>query len=414
MSTFTLFFCGTSSNQRDYNKKHIFHQGELVSTLAKNTLGIEYQDYMIVDGVGSGNETEFTKFSKSYYGGALAPIFGSGIASNMQHALSVVLGFPFEQTIQETNKRAQKLLQDSRPAKYAYGGLGVLTNSTTSAYNQWQQQVNSLSKDLQAHMKALVARIKVARSKNPITQLNLIGWSRGGVSCFEFANILNKHPMANQIKVNIFALDPVPGGVNPFQNYKKLGANVAHFVAVFAEDERSSGFKARMPELHTKTKFYTTFMPGRHGTLVGNAAEDGQEQPIKHTMLSNPGFVTRDFAYKTLLSWGCQFKPNTITALTQEQLLGCYKIMLSKEHLFVKMQSKSYTKSTNGWFGKIDAVKRIKSTNPKQLSALFTGLALQKKYNQNDLVNRHHYDVLMGNSFVIKGQLAAFPVSSTI
>ena len=54
MSTFTIFFCGTSSNQRDYNKKHIFHQGELVSTLAKHASGIEYQDYLIVDGVGSG------------------------------------------------------------------------------------------------------------------------------------------------------------------------------------------------------------------------------------------------------------------------------------------------------------------------------------------------------------------------
>ncbi|AIY65061.1 hypothetical protein [Pseudoalteromonas piratica] len=414
MSTFTIFFCGTSSNQRDYNKKHIFHQGELVSTLAKHASGIEYQDYLIVDGVGSGNETEFIKFSKSYYGGALAPIFGSGIASNMQHALSVVLGFPFAQTSEETTKRAKQLLQASRPAKYTLGGLGAITNSKSSAYNKWQQEVDALSQDLQAHMKALVARIKMAREKSPLTQVNLIGWSRGGVSCFEFANILNKHPMTNHIKVNIFALDPVPGGINPFKDYKKLGANVSHFVAVFAEDERSSGFKARMPELHAKTKFYTTFMPGRHGTLVGNAAEDGQEQPITHTMLSNPGYVTRDFAFKTLLSWGCQFKPNSINALTQDQLIGCYKIMLAKEQLFSKMQSKSYTKSTNGWFGKIDAVKRIKSTNEKQLNSIFTGLALQKKYKQNDIVNRHHFDVLMGNSFVVKGQLNAFPVSSII
>ncbi|MFH6954562.1 hypothetical protein ACHSBP_15830 [Pseudoalteromonas sp. XMcav1-K] len=414
MSTFTIFFCGTSSNARDYNKKHVFHQGELVSSLAKHAQGIEYQDYMIVDGVGSGNETEFTKFSKSYYGGALAPLFGSGIASNMQHALSVVLGFPFEQDLAETQKRAEGLLKDSRPSKYSLGGLGIITHSTTAAYDKWQQEVNALSQDLQVHMRSLVKRIKTARAKAPITQLNLIGWSRGGVSCFEFANILNKHPLANTIKVNIFALDPVPGGVNPFQDYKKLGANVAHFVAVFAEDERSSGFKARMPELHTKTKFYTTFMPGRHGTLVGNAAEDGQGQAITETMLNNPGFVTRDFAFKVLCSWRCQFKSNSINPLSQQQLLGCYKIMLSKEQQYAKMQSKSYTKFTNGWFGKIDAVQRIKSTNPKQLTSVFTGLALQQQYKEKDIVNRHHYDVLMGNSFVVKGNLAAFPVSSVM
>ncbi|ATC98180.1 hypothetical protein [Pseudoalteromonas spongiae] len=412
MSTFTLFFCGTSSNARDYNKKNIFHQGELVSSLAQHAAGIEYKDYMIVDGVGSGNETEFIKFSKSYYGGALAPIFGSGIASNMQHALAVVLGFPFSQGNCETRKRAQKLLIDSKPAKYSHGGFGVLTKSTTPAYDKWLQQAVELSDDLQAHMRALVTRIQTARKNAPITQLNLIGWSRGGVSCFEFANLLNKHSLAKNIKVNVFALDPVPGGVNPFKDYKKLGGNVAHFVGVFAEDERSTGFKARMPELHKKTKYYTTFMPGRHGTLVGNAAEDGQQQPIKNTMLSNPGYVTRDFAYKTLTSWGCQFKANSFAALTKEQLLGCYQIILAKEVEYAKMQSKSYTKLTNGWFGKIDAIQRIKSTNPQQLKTLFLGLAQQTKYKQNDLVNRHHYDVLMGNSFVVKGNLSAFPVNT--
>lgn len=167
-----------------------------------------------------------------------------------------------------------------------------------------------------------------------------------------------------------------------------------------------------MPELHKKTKYYTTFMPGRHGTLVGNAAEDGQQQPIKNTMLSNPGYVTRDFAYKTLTSWGCQFKANSFAALTKEQLLGCYQIILAKEVEYAKMQSKSYTKLTNGWFGKIDAIQRIKSTNPQQLKTLFLGLAQQTKYKQNDLVNRHHYDVLMGNSFVVKGNLSAFPVNT--
>lgn len=39
MSRFIIFFCGTSSSERDYNKKHVFHQGELVSSLAKNAQG---------------------------------------------------------------------------------------------------------------------------------------------------------------------------------------------------------------------------------------------------------------------------------------------------------------------------------------------------------------------------------------
>ena len=75
MTTFTVFFCGTGSNNQDSlpkgeappeNKaerkaakaKVIYHAGELISTLGQNHAGMEFVDWAIIDGPGSGNIQE--------------------------------------------------------------------------------------------------------------------------------------------------------------------------------------------------------------------------------------------------------------------------------------------------------------------------------------------------------------------
>ncbi|MDR5616316.1 hypothetical protein [Arsenophonus sp.] len=75
MSIFTIFFCGTGSNRndstpnaaiedKDKNSAWFFHDGELISTLAKNMATPEFYNWIIVDGPGSGNLQEENKWIK--------------------------------------------------------------------------------------------------------------------------------------------------------------------------------------------------------------------------------------------------------------------------------------------------------------------------------------------------------------
>jgi hypothetical protein len=58
------------------------------------------------------------------------------------------------------------------------------------------------------------------------------------------ANAMLADPLLTTIPVNIFAIDPVPGMGN-FQTEKvTLGRNVKEYVAFYARDERSKGFRA--------------------------------------------------------------------------------------------------------------------------------------------------------------------------
>ena len=54
MTTLTVYFCGTSSTRFD-NKNETYWNGELVSTLAANSLGREFAEWIVVDGPGSSN-----------------------------------------------------------------------------------------------------------------------------------------------------------------------------------------------------------------------------------------------------------------------------------------------------------------------------------------------------------------------
>ena len=174
-------------------------------------------------------------------------------------------------------------------------------------------------------------------------RVNVIGWSRGGVTCHMFANALAETPGWSKVPVNIFAADPVPGLGN-FQTKRiRLGSNVANYVAVYATDERSRGFSPVLPQLDGGTRRFVTTMPGRHGTLVGNAALDGSKGV---NTFFGPGRVTRDLAERFLTSWGTHL--NKTLDLSEPQILGHYDEMLGQMHGFEAMREQSYTSFTQG------------------------------------------------------------------
>ncbi len=129
----------------------------------------------------------------------------------------------------------------------------------------------------------------------PIDTINLVGWSRGAVSCLKTANKLFE-VFEDTININIFAIDPVPGQKIPLigdtwtDDNLLIPQNVRHYAAVLALDENGSFFeptdRSNMKLLaprsqhgkqgnpdslnpdHTKPHVHFLPFPGNHSDLV--------------------------------------------------------------------------------------------------------------------------------------------------
>jgi hypothetical protein len=173
------------------------------------------------------------------------------------------------------------------------------------------------------------------------TQVNLVGWSRGGISCHMLANAMLADPLLTTIPVNIFAIDPVPGMGN-FQTEKvTLGRNVKEYVAFYARDERSKG-SCVVPDTDNATAVHIYPMSGRHATLVGNASANGNSG---EKVLHEPGMIVRHFAEVCLQRWGVSL--DKTLNLDGLQLLELHQANQRNAGQFAQMQKTVYTVSEN-------------------------------------------------------------------
>ncbi|HEK0786492.1 TPA: hypothetical protein ACXN3T_000059 [Proteus mirabilis] len=327
MTVLTVYLCGTGSNSFD-NNNPTFWQGELVSTLAQNNQGREFAQWFIVDGPGSGNLQEDDLWVESpNYSDIKGSLFGSGWEENVNHALCLMKGnFDWQReklTEEQYNqlKKAGIPIEDVKVTgsflwrKYDYGDRQV-------TQQQLQQQI-----------------IRIFRKDGIIpTQVNLVGWSRGGITCHMLANAMLADSQLKDIPVNIFAIDPVPGPLN-FQPEKvTLGKNVKEYVGFYAKDERSKGFTCVIPTVAADTKMHIFPISGRHATLVGNASIDGSEG---ENALYAPGLVVRHFAEVCLTRWGCDLANKL--ALTDTQITGYHTDIANDVDKYTAMRRKTYS-----------------------------------------------------------------------
>ncbi|QPB79999.1 hypothetical protein EHE21_11635 [Proteus sp. GOKU] len=327
MTVLTVYLCGTGSNSFD-NNNPTFWQGELVSTLAQNNQGREFAQWFIVDGPGSGNLQEDDLWVESpNYSDIKGSLFGSGWEENVNHALCLMKGnFDWQReklTEEQYNqlKKAGIPIEDVKVTgsflwrKYDYGDRQV-------TQQQLQQQI-----------------IRIFRKDGIIpTQVNLVGWSRGGITCHMLANAMLADSQLKDIPVNIFAIDPVPGPLN-FQPEKvTLGKNVKEYVGFYAKDERSKGFTCVIPTVAADTKMHIFPISGRHATLVGNASIDGSEG---ENALYAPGLVVRHFAEVCLTRWGCDLANKL--ALTDAQITGYHTDIANDVDKYTAMRRKTYS-----------------------------------------------------------------------
>ena len=313
---FTVFFCGTGSNSYDIHNP-LYAMGELVSTLASHHTGHEFADWIIVDGPGSGNLQEDEKWVQpGNYNDLNGKLFGSGWKENVNYAVAVIKG-------NSTWKRVQLTKQEWEILKKA----GILLDDPTRS---WPMRLFDYPDRKITPQDIQVQKAKILRPKKPNSQetklpdlVNIVGWSRGGVSCHMLANAMYDDQELKNIPVNILAFDPVPGLFKSKSGFVRTGKervtlqeNVKKYVGIYARDERSLGFAPIVPEFSKQTEVTIFPMPGRHATLVGNAANDGSKGRQE---IFEPGIFVRDFAEKKLTDWGTKLQVannnNTLTAL---------------------------------------------------------------------------------------------------
>jgi hypothetical protein len=326
MAAFTIFFCGTGSNSYDFANTN-YVAGELISTLARNHIGHEFVDWIIVDGPGSGNLQEAEKWVKSpNYTQTRGTLEGKGWEENVKHAVAVLRGI-VQDDRQEHTRKEEKLLRK----------MGVGVHEEPGRLWGTRNVQDPLHARITPQM-LQQKKIEILGQNVTYDRINVIGWSRGGVTCHMFANAMAETIDMAHLPINIFACDPVPGQGN-FQDHRiRLQKNVRNYVAVYAQDERSRGFSPVLAVLQPQTQSFITTIPGRHATLVGNASADGASG---FNCLYGPGQVTRDLAEKYLTSWGTTLRDKL--DLSDVTILQRYDEMLRQAPRYEAMHDQSYT-----------------------------------------------------------------------
>lgn len=327
MTVFTVYFCGTGSTRLDLQNDD-FWNGELIATLANHHEGREFADWIVIDGPGSGNLQEDELWSKpGGYFDLTGKAFGSGWEENVRHACNIIKGRSDWQRTQLSEEQ-YKRLKDA--------GIAIADLEATGSF-LWRTYDYGPRKVTQQQLQAQI--IKTFRKGGPIpTQVNLVGWSRGGISCHMLANAMAADPELIHIPVNIFVVDAVPGALN-FQPEKvTLAGNVKEYVGFYARDERSAGFTCVVPSATAETHMSIFPMPGRHATLVGNASENGASGASR---LVEPGEIVRHCAEVCLTRWGVSLREKL--KYDSSQLEARYARMLKQQPTYVSMREHSYT-----------------------------------------------------------------------
>ncbi|MFJ2282581.1 hypothetical protein ACIOUG_15725 [Pseudomonas sp. NPDC087803] len=343
MTTVTIFFCGTGSTKFDTTNAN-YWDGELVSTLASHHSGREFAEWIVVDGPGTSNLQADELFTKSADYGMSGTLFGKGWEENVLHAMNIIKGQCDWQREQLTEAEYNRLKAAGVP-------IEDVKNEGTWFWRKYNYGDRSVTQQkLQEQI------IKTFRKGSVIpTQVNLVGWSRGGISCHMLANAMFKDAALKNIPVNIFAIDPVPG-IGNFQEHRvKLNSNVKEYIGFYARDERSKGFSCVIPQTATGTRTHIFPIPGRHATLVGNAAADGNAGP---KVLAEPGQFVRHFAETCLKRWGTPL--NKTLNLSDATLKNFGDAMARDAAKYKAMEKCSYT-----WFTELDQGERYVSLGSK-------------------------------------------------
>ncbi len=117
-----------------------------------------------------------------------------------------------KEKLAETKPTGRNKYQARKRTKNIFGfSVPYVGRERTQKRRDWDAKAKHKGQEMVNESFLAYKHLAQARSTNPITKVNMIGWSRGGVTCFELANRMFADPDLRHIPVNIFACDPVPG-----------------------------------------------------------------------------------------------------------------------------------------------------------------------------------------------------------
>lgn len=169
---------------------------------------------------------------------------------------------------------------------------------------------------------------------------NMLGWSRGAVTCIKIANALNADSATRTIPVNIFAIDPVPGGSalnNHMWRSITMTPNIRLCNVVLSQHDRRSLFAPYYPEVLGPFTD-VDIMPGDHSTIV-------EEKPGR----AEAHELVKDMGKRFLMARGTRFSDNEL--LSPPEILTRYSLIA--EHFddyahFAKGAAKGWEKRFKG------------------------------------------------------------------
>lgn len=238
-SVFTLFCHGTNSHRTDKDKEIVTEFGKLAS-------GQEYRDYLILDGPGAPPRGDSAAARDNPMAGTFDPYTRDKTAKSPQALRDA--GFT-------KNVKNPKFMDMSKPSALRGTAFG----------KGWDDNV--------VHAIATISEL------DPLPErINMIGWSRGAVTCTKAAFLLQE--VYPQIAVNIFAIDPVAGPYNKgLDDTSTIKQNVHNYIAVLMMDEKRKIMAPQdMRRVRVSPETNTTFLPfpGVHDTAV-KMHEPGKE-----------------------------------------------------------------------------------------------------------------------------------------
>jgi hypothetical protein len=317
---YTVFLHGTLSGREDRSWKALqYPEGELISVLAQ-----DFRD-------------QYSRESETY---DWIEVNGPGTASKMMAG----------------DMYSQSNAEDAR--NIGHGAWGILGVATGAGWGNTASGVAQLilnggdSKQRQLY-----------RKNNPVTKVNIIGWSRGGITAFMLAHKLQSGIFSTNTvqEVNIIAIDPVggPGDWGLDGTTRTLPRNVKNFAGFYARDENSAGFCSTLPR-NTNAAYHTYVMPGTHTTVVGDSrtAPDvkagvvsitaGTQTRTRQLSLRETGQIVKLRSINFLREWGSVC--NNWMRSDDGYILKIYDDMMPKDWQYRQLRNTDLTsglKTTN-------------------------------------------------------------------
>jgi len=201
------------------------------------------------------------------------------------------------------SKASARLVAESQPFR-VYGVVGrVLTGVDPSTALMGSARLYGDTAGL--GMKLNVQRtLGLIRQRKP-PAINMVGWSRGAITCLMIANELQADPALAATPLNAFLFDPVPGPKwgNPWnwlrENCVSVPPNIKDCAVIFMEDANTLSQRLLMaplvdvfypdPDGNLPTQFFKYPLPGPHCAAVEDTREFRQSriigQHLCHTFL---------------------------------------------------------------------------------------------------------------------------------